>query len=119
MLIGRTEEQDELRAAYNSEYSEFVAVYGRRRVGKTFLIRETFDYKFTFSHTGLSKKNTKAQLQNFQSSLKAQGMVKAPLPENWFEAFDMLAVLLPDPKTRERSSSLMKCLGWTHLVPVS
>lgn len=94
MLIGRTEEQDELRTAYNSEYSEFVAVYGRRRVGKTFLIRETFDYKFTFSHTGLSKKNTKAQLQNFQSSLKAQGMVKAPLPENWFEAFDMLAVLL-------------------------
>ena len=94
MLIGRLEEQDELRAAYNSEYSEFVAVYGRRRVGKTFLIREAFDYKFTFSHTGLSKKNTKAQLLNFQSSLRSQGMPKAPLPENWLEAFDMLATLL-------------------------
>ena len=43
MLIGRLEEQEELRSAYESEYSEFVAVYGRRRVGKTFLIRETFD----------------------------------------------------------------------------
>lgn len=94
MLIGRLEEQDELRTAYNSEYSEFVAVYGRRRVGKTFLIREVFDYKFTFSHTGLSKKNTKAQLQNFQSSLRSQGMPKAPLPENWLEAFDLLANLL-------------------------
>lgn len=94
MLIGRLEEQDELRTAYNSEYSEFVAVYGRRRVGKTFLIREAFDYKFTFSHTGLSKKNTKAQLQNFQSSLRSQGMPKAPLPENWLEAFDLLANLL-------------------------
>ena len=94
MLIGRTEEQDELHAAYNSEYSEFVAVFGRRRVGKTFLIRETFDYKFTFSHTGLAKKNTKAQLQNFQSSLRSQGMPKAPFPENWLEAFDMLATLL-------------------------
>ena len=36
----------------NSYNSEFVAVYGRRRVGKTYLIRETFNYKFTFQHTG-------------------------------------------------------------------
>ena len=102
MLIGRIEEQDELRAAYNSEYSEFVAVYGRRRVGKTFLIREAFDYKFTFSHTGLSKKNTKAQLQNFQSSLRSQGMPKAPLPENWLEAFDMLATLLSKSEDKRK-----------------
>ena len=94
MIIGRLEEQEELLTAYKSNYSEFVAVYGRRRVGKTFLIREAFDYKFTFSHTGLAKKNTKTQLQNFQSSLRSQGMPKAPLPENWLEAFDMLATLL-------------------------
>ena len=54
MLIGRKNEQQRLRDAYESEYSEFVAVYGRRRVGKTFLIRETFDYKFTFQHSGLA-----------------------------------------------------------------
>lgn len=102
MLIGRLEEQDELRTAYNSEYSEFVAVYGRRRVGKTFLIREAFDYKFTFSHTGLSKKNTKAQLQNFQSSLRSQGMPKAPLPENWLEAFDLLANLLSKSEDKRK-----------------
>ncbi len=94
MLIGRREEQEDLRAAYDSEYSEFVAVYGRRRIGKTFLVRETFDYRFTFSHTGLSNKNTRAQLQNFQSSLRSQGMSKAPLPSNWLEAFDMLTELL-------------------------
>lgn len=102
MLIGRLEEQNELREAYDSEYSEFVAVYGRRRVGKTFLIRETFNYKFTFSHTGLSKKDTKAQLQNFQSSLRSQGMEKAPIPENWLQAFDMLAVLLSQSKDRRK-----------------
>ena len=94
MLIGRIEEQQELRAAYESDYSEFVAVYGRRRVGKTFLVRETFGYQFTFAHSGLSNKNTKAQLQNFQSSLRSQGMPKAPLPENWLEAFDLLAALV-------------------------
>lgn len=48
MLIGRKEELKELWDAFKSEYSEFVAVYGRRRVGKTFLVREAFNYEFTF-----------------------------------------------------------------------
>ena len=47
MLIGRKEELRELNDAFKSEYSEFVAVYGRRRVGKTFLVREAFNYEFT------------------------------------------------------------------------
>ena len=94
MIIGREEEQRKLQDAYISEYSEFVVVYGRRRVGKTFLIREYFNYKFTFAHTGLAKKNTRQQLQNFQMSLRRQGYTKAPLPGNWLEAFDMLATLV-------------------------
>ena len=55
MIIGRKRELAQLRNAYESEYSEFVAVYGRRRVGKTFLVREAFDYNFTFQHAGLAK----------------------------------------------------------------
>ena len=55
MVIGREKEQQILLSAAQSEYSELVAVYGRRRVGKTYLIRETFGYKFTFQHTGLAK----------------------------------------------------------------
>ena len=94
MIIGREEEQRKLQDAFNSEYSEFVVVYGRRRVGKTYLIREQFGYRFTFSHTGLAKKNTRQQLQNFQISLRRQGYAKAPLPGNWLEAFDMLATLI-------------------------
>lgn len=94
MLIGRKDEQQELRSAYNSEYSEFVAVYGRRRVGKTFLVRETFDYRFTFFHSGMSNMNTREQLQSFHSSLRSQGMPKATIPANWIDAFDMLASLL-------------------------
>ena len=45
MLIGRKYEQEVLRNALHKDQSQFIAVYGRRRVGKTFLIRETFDYK--------------------------------------------------------------------------
>lgn len=48
MLIGRKKQQAELLEAYNSDDSRFVALYGRRRVGKTYLIKQTFKDKFTF-----------------------------------------------------------------------
>ena len=63
MIIGRKEEQQILHSAVQSESSEFVAVYGRRRVGKTFLIRETFGYKFTFQQTAFGTQCTGFLLQ--------------------------------------------------------
>lgn len=98
MLIGREQEQAKLKAAYESEYSEFVAIYGRRRVGKTFLVREYFNYKFTFSHTGVSNKNTRGQLQEFYLSLKRQGAKHIVLPTNWSKAFDQLISFLESSK---------------------
>ena len=80
MIIGRKREQQELLKAYESEYSEFVAVTGRRRVGKTFLVRETFDYKFAFQHSGLANQNTRAQLREFRLSLIRCGMKKCRIP---------------------------------------
>ena len=65
MIIGRDNEIQELKAAFESEYSEFVVVYGRRRVGKTFLIRETFDYTFTFQHSGVANVAKREQIKNF------------------------------------------------------
>ena len=102
MMIGRIDEQRRLREAFESEYSEFVAVYGRRRVGKTYLVRELFNYKFTFQHTGLSRKSTREQLQSFQLSLRRQGYRKAPLPGNWIEAFDMLKDLIDWSKDKRK-----------------
>ena len=101
-MIGREEEQRRLRLALESDHSEFVVVYGRRRVGKTYLIRETFAYKFTFQHVGLAKKNTRQQLHNFQISLRHQGYKRAPLPANWLEAFDMLAGLVSQSKAKKK-----------------
>lgn len=59
MLIGREQEQEMLHKAYESDSSQFVAVYGRRRVGKTYLVRECFADKFVFNILVLQK-----QVQN-------------------------------------------------------
>ena len=54
MLIARDKEKLILQDSLKNEYSQFIAVYGRRRIGKTFLIRESFNYQFTFEHSGLA-----------------------------------------------------------------
>ena len=94
MIIGRKAEQQELRRAYESEYSEFVAVTGRRRIGKTFLVRETFDYRFAFQHSGLANQNTRAQLREFRQSLLRCGMKKCRIPYDWSDAFFLLSEFL-------------------------
>ncbi len=99
MLIGRKEEIAKLKRAYNSDHSEFVAVYGRRRIGKTYLIRETFEGKFTFQYSGIFKVSNKEQLNVFYKSLLEQGLDPTELPpKDWFEAFFLLEHLIKKSK---------------------
>lgn len=88
-LIGRESEIKRLRSAYQSDKSELIALYGRRRVGKTFLIREVFKKEIIFEIAGLYRGNMKDQLGNFSKALfkdrKAENQVS-----DWFEAFDRL-----------------------------
>ena len=93
-MIGRENERKRLLNAFNSEYSEFVAVYGRRRVGKTFLIRESFNYQFFFQHTGVANGTLAEQLDEFRTSLKDCGYGRCPILSNWFEAFNALKELI-------------------------
>lgn len=72
------------------EEPQFCVVYGRRRVGKTFLIRETFANRFAFQHTGLANAPKKDQLREFKESLRAAGMRVSKTPKTWYEAFGML-----------------------------
>ena len=90
MLIGRIKEKEILLSLLESEQSEFVAVYGRRRVGKTYLVRETFNYKFAFQHTGQLDTPMSEQLSEFRESLYAAGMKKCAMPRTWSAAFRLL-----------------------------
>ena len=91
-MVGRIKEQRRLRELYDSEESEFVVVYGRRRIGKTYLVRETFDGEFAFCHSGLARSGMMKQLQQFRSSLKEFGHENCPRLTNWIDAFDELKV---------------------------
>jgi len=68
-IIGRYEEQQMLQQYMDSDQPEFVAVYGRRRVGKTFLIKQFFDKKFSFFISGLANATKEEQLENFNATL--------------------------------------------------
>lgn len=94
MIIGRKKEQQLLLSLVEKEDPQFCVVYGRRRVGKTYLVRETFNYRFAFQHTGVAKGTFKQQLAAWRDSLRLAGMSKCTLPKSWFEAFDMLKNLI-------------------------
>lgn len=89
-MIGRVKERDELMRMYESDESEFVAVYGRRRVGKTYLIREVFADRFAFRHSGLAGEGAAKQLQQFLKSLQDFGLEQRRRPNSWSEAFSLL-----------------------------
>lgn len=92
--IGRKEEIEQLKKLYGSNKPEFVVVYGRRRVGKTFLVNQFFKDNFTFKVTGLAKKDKSSQLMNFGNALKRYGSPLCPIPSNWIEAFESLRILV-------------------------
>lgn len=103
MIIGRKQEKEKLEKAYNSDNSEFVAVYGRRRIGKTYLINETFRDRFTFRYTGIYNISSKEQIAEFARSLMQHGYTdNIPSPKNWFEAFAMLQDFLEKSRCKRK-----------------
>lgn len=103
MIIGRREEIRKLKEAFSSSKSEFIAVYGRRRIGKTFLIREVFGDSFTFQYTGIFNVSNSIQLKEFYLSLLAQGLSREEKqPSDWFEAFHLLEKLVETSKSKRK-----------------
>ena len=117
-IIGRAKEIDELMSIYRRHQSQLVAVYVRRRVGKTFLIRELFKDSFAFYHTGMSPAELQdnnlleAQLSAFYSTLKRYGYKSNTCPKNWLDAFDCLIELLSKVNKDERTVVFIDEMPW-------
>ena len=94
MLISRDKEKGILLDALESEESQFIAVYGRRRVGKTYLVRQTYGDLLTFEHSGLAQGGRKEQIQAFMASIRRAGLKVKEEPLNWLGAFELLKDLI-------------------------
>jgi len=93
-IIGRRKEMRELQRYYDSKRPELIIVYGRRRVGKTYLIKEFFDNKFAFYFTGTVDTPNAENLTNFDKAIREQGGVIQCVSKNWGDAFTKLKALL-------------------------
>jgi nicotinamide riboside kinase len=105
MLIGREKEISLLKNCFESDKSEFVAVYGRRRVGKTFLVKELFESEFTFYATGILNGNRDAQLRAWNSEISRFGGTDFPAAANWAEAFENLNALVERVATEKTNTA--------------
>ena len=117
-MIGRKREQEALNRLYDGKKAELVAVFGRRRVGKTYLIDETFEGRFTFKHAGLSPAGEdpqgflQKQLLNFYNSLILAGMSERKPPKSWMEAFLYLELFLQSKDDGSRQLVFLDELPW-------
>lgn len=118
-IVGRKNELEEFERLYNSGRPEFVAVYGRRRVGKTFLIKQAFKGRITFQHTGVSpvdqegeKNLMRTQLESFYYTLLSHGLEGYMKPKSWLEAFFQLEQLLIKLDNGSRQVVFLDELPW-------
>lgn len=112
-LIGREAEVRELWRCYNSPRSEFAIVYGRRRIGKTFLVSRTFENNLSFAFTGSHKSPKKRQLELFAKAIMRYGEIPYPLSfDNWYHAFDALEQMLEHLQTSGKKVVFLDEMPW-------
>ena len=122
LIIARKKEQAEFERLINEPTAQLLAVYGRRRTGKTFLVREYFDDKFTFKHTAVSPMELKerddgellyrVQLNEFAVSLRKYGSKDTSPIIDWFDAFHRLEVLLDSKRKKGKMVVFIDELPW-------
>ena len=90
IIIGRKAEQEILRKCVESKSPELIAIYGRRRIGKTYLVRQYFNDAFSFYSTGIYQGTKREQLSEFNRQLAYYSGRKWELAKDWFDAFAQL-----------------------------
>jgi AAA+ ATPase superfamily predicted ATPase len=115
-IIGRDAEKKILQDMLSSGEAELIAILGRRRVGKTFLIRNFFEKDLVFEYTGVHEAGLLEQFQNFSNALQqAMGSAIPPaLPINWIQAFAFLTEFLKTKLTGKQAVILIDEFPWIH-----
>lgn len=111
-IIGRERECRKLTECMQSKRSELVIVYGRRRVGKTFLVNNFFHRRFDFKMTGAFEQPMDVQLKNFSKELSLQSKNEFEKPTDWFDAFELLKVYLKSLPKNEKHVIFFDEMPW-------
>jgi uncharacterized protein len=120
-LIGREYQQEELADIFKSKKSELVAILGRRRVGKTYLIRKYFAKQMTFEFTGMDSAGLPEHMERFSKKMGDyffNGVVSEQ-PKNWFKAFDQLEKALTNTNKKKKKVIFLDELPWMGMSHIS
>jgi uncharacterized protein len=115
-MVGRKLQIAQFEEYKSSKKSEFIAVLGRRRIGKTYLIDETLKDLMCFQLTGIQTEDTEAQLQNFNRKLflHSKAIYPSPPPNNWGEAFFQLRAYLDTLPKKQKQVIFLDELPWIY-----
>jgi len=117
-MIGRKYETERMNESLKSQKSELIAVYGRRRVGKTYLIRNVYEKHIKFEVTGLYGGNQEKQLDIFFDELKrvSKKIKEDDRPKNWKEAFELLKTYINRIRSKSKKVIFIDEMPWldTH-----
>ena len=111
-IVGRKKEIDLLNRIVESGEPEFIAIYGRRRIGKTFLIKQFFNNKFTFYFSGSENSTMKMQLENFKLAFQDCFGTTIPTPESWSLSFEILKNAIRRIRKRGRKVIFIDEMPW-------
>jgi len=111
-LVGRTGEQIRLKKHHASKKSEFVALFGRRRVGKTFLVKSLFENDFAFYATGIQGCSTATQIENFNKEVAYFGGGEPASATNWRDAFENLNKLITGLPHNRKKVVFLDEISW-------
>lgn len=111
-IIGREKEFSQLNKCLHSNQAELIIVYGRRRVGKTFLINQFFKGRFDFKISGSYGQTKEIQLKNFINELNLQSKNKNTITDNWTDAFFLLRNYLENLSKDEKHVIFFDEMPW-------
>lgn len=112
VLIGRQNEYERLNECLKSAEPQLIGIYGRRRVGKTFLINNFFNGRFDFKITGIYNKPVEIQLESFITEYNSQTQSESPIPKNWMEAFALLKSYILTISDKEKQVVFFDEMPW-------
>jgi uncharacterized protein len=113
VVAGREEEISIMQNLLEKDHSEFLAMYGRRRIGKTYLIRQVFEKQMIFEASGIHEKEMSQQLEHFWMMLIERiSDEKPPVPQTWLQAFALLKKYIKSLGTRKKKVIFLDEIAW-------